>query len=245
MYVVSGSIMDNLRIIQLKVGMTRPTIVTNGESAILVDAGPPGHLDDFVRQFRFFGIEPTAIKLIILTHVHYDHTGNLEGLKGLTGANVIVNKREAGWLSTGLMPIPRGTRWWTKIIVNLGDILMPGFASPPPFEADIMVDDRMELAPWGFPATIIHTPGHTEGSQSVILGDTIISGDTFFNFRYFSVFPPFANSQVELLHTWERLFEMDIKTIYPGHGPRFDVSVAKETYRRKILKFGNETFRQV
>lgn len=237
--------MNDFRIIQLKVGMTRPTIITNGASAVLVDAGPPGHLEDFIRQFRFYGIEPASVKLIVLTHVHYDHTGNLEGLKKLTGAKVIVNKREAAWLSNGLMPIPRGTRWWTKIIVNLGDILMPGYASPPPFEADVIMDDKMELETWGFPFTIIHTPGHTEGSQSVILGDTIIAGDTFFNFKYLSVFPPFANSQVELLHTWGRLFNMGIKTIYPGHGPRFDVSVAKETYKKKIREFRNVTFQKI
>ena len=237
--------MKDFKIIQLKVGMTRPTIITNGESSILIDAGPPGHLDDFIRQFRFHGIQPSTISLIVLTHVHYDHTGNLAGLRKHTGAKVMVNKREADWLSTGLMPIPRGTRWWTKLVVNLGDILMPGYASPPPFEADILVDDRMELGPWGFPATIIHTPGHTEGSQSVIMGDTIISGDTFFNFKYFSVFPPFANSQVELLHTWGRLFSMGLKTIYPGHGPRFDISVAKETYKKKIREFRNETFQKI
>lgn len=228
--------MNKVRIIQLKAGFTNPVLLFNGEQAILVDTGPEGKMNVLLRQFFKYGIDPSQIKLIILTHTHYDHTGNLPELKKLTGASVIVNEREAEWLKTGLMPIPRGTNFCTRILVGLGDLLMPGYASPKPFDADIFVDQRLELHPWGFDAEIILTPGHTEGSQSVITGKNLICGDTFFNFRWFSPYPPFANDERQLIQTWDNLFGMGIEHIYPGHGPRFSIDKARNLFNRKLKK---------
>lgn len=225
---------DVVRIIQLKAGFTSPVLLYNGEQAILVDTGPEGTMRELMRQFYLCGIDPSQIKLIILTHTHYDHTGNLQELKRLTGAQVVVNKREAEWLKTGLMPIPRGTNIWTRIVVGLGDLLMPGYASPKPFDADIFVDQRLELKTWGFDAEVILTPGHTEGSQSVITGKNLICGDTFFNFRWLSVYPPFANDERQLIQTWGTIMGMGIETIYPGHGPRFSIDKARDFFNRKL-----------
>lgn len=232
MFEINTLFMEKLRIIQLHVGFTSPVVIASGDQYILVDAGVQGKMNEFMQQFKLHGIDPTKIILIILTHTHYDHTGNLEELKALSGAQVIVNQREAEWLRTGLMPIPRGTHFFSKIIVALGDFFMPGYASPRPFDADIFIDERLDLAPWGFDAEIIHTPGHTEGSQSVIVGTKAITGDCFFNVKGI-IFPPFADDPKLLLSTWQRFFEMGIETIYPGHGPSFNVEKAKEVFSRK------------
>ena len=224
--------MEKLRVIQLHVGFTSPVVIASGGQYILIDTGVQGKMDEFMQQFKLHGITPAKIVLIILTHVHYDHTGNLEELKALSGAQVIVNQREAGWLRTGLMPIPRGTHFFSKMVVGLGNFFMPGYASPRPFEADIFVDEHLDLSPWGFDAEIIHTPGHTEGSQSVIVGEKVIAGDCFFNVKGI-IFPPFADDTKQLLSTWQRFFEMGIETIYPGHGPSFNVERAKEVFSRK------------
>lgn len=230
--------MEVPRIIQLHIGYTGPVVVTTGEVSILVDTGVKGKMDEFMRQFKFHGIDPGSIRLIILTHVHYDHTGNLSELKELTGAEVVVNRREFEWLRTGLMPIPRGTRLITKLIVGAGDLLMPGYASPCPFDADIQVEDYMNLSPYGIKGEIIFTPGHTEGSQSVLIGKSLIAGDCFFNVRNRIIFPPFANDVQQLLNTWKMIFDRGVETIYPGHGPRLSVARAKEVYKRRTGKAG-------
>lgn len=229
-------IMKEQRIIQLHIGYTSPVIITNGTESILIDTGIRGKMSEFMRQFRLHGIEPGGIRLIVLTHSHFDHTGNLKELKELTGAQVIVNKREAEWLRTGLMPIPRGTNSLSRIVVGLGDILMPGYASPVPFDPDILVDEYMDLSYYGISAKIIYTPGHTEGSQSVLVGNSIIAGDCFFHVRNSMVFPPFANDVTKLLKTWKMIFDLGVKTIYPGHGPRLDVEKAKVVYNKKVKK---------
>ena len=220
------------RIIQLQIGLTAPVLILNGDNSVLVDASVQGKTDEFLKAFKQYALDPGQIKLIVLTHVHYDHAGNLEELREITGAKVVVNRREAEWLRTGLVPIPRGTNWWSRLIVVLGDLLMPGYASPRPFEADILVDDRLDLSPWGIDAEIIHTPGHSVGSQSVLLGREIIAGDCFFNIKGLSHFPPFADDRQQLLDTWQKIFDLDVDFIYPGHGPRFKTEKAKEEFQK-------------
>lgn len=220
------------RIIQLQIGLTTPVLILNGDYSVLVDASVHGKTEEFLKAFKQYSLEPNQIKLIVLTHVHYDHAGNLEELREITGAKVIVNQREAEWLRKGLVPIPRGTNWWSRLIVVLGDLLMPGYASPRPFEADMQVDESLDLSPWGIDARIIHTPGHSIGSQSLLLGNEIIAGDCFFNIKGLPYFPPFADDRQQLLATWQKIFDLGVEYIYPGHGPRFSVEKAKEEYEK-------------
>jgi hydroxyacylglutathione hydrolase len=228
--------MEEPHIYQLHIGFTSPVVVTSGDVSILVDTGVKGKMPEFMRQFKLYGIDPLTIRLIVLTHVHYDHTGNLSELKALTGAGVVVNRREYDWLRTGLMPIPRGSHFLSRMIVAAGDLLMPGYASPQPFDADIQVDEFMDLTPYGIRGEILFTPGHTEGSQSVLIGSNLIAGDCFFNVRNSMVFPPFANDVSRLLETWKMIFDRGVDTIYPGHGPRFGVEKAKAVYERRIRR---------
>lgn len=224
--------METPVLIQLQIGYTNPVLIVNGSNSVLVDTGPKGSLNRFRRYFSRYGLEPADIRLIILTHTHFDHTGNLAALQKLTGAKVVVNLREAGLLRNGSTPIPRGTNLFTKGISLFGRTFVPRFAAPEPFVADVEVDTEMDLSPWGLEARIIHTPGHTEGSQSVIAGKNLIAGDCFFNIYPHTVFPVFANQPHVLLETWEKLFASGIEQIYPGHGRRFPVKKALETYKR-------------
>jgi hydroxyacylglutathione hydrolase len=47
------------------------------------------------------------------------------------------------------------------------------------------------------------------------------------------IFPPFANDPKQLLSTWQKLFGMGIETIFPGHGPRFNVEKAKKAFNKR------------
>jgi glyoxylase-like metal-dependent hydrolase (beta-lactamase superfamily II) len=98
--------------------------------------------------------------------------------------------------------------------------------------ADIINEGEFDLNEFGIEGKIISTPGHTSGSQSVLLGKTLISGDTFVNMRNGQIFPPFANDPRILLNTWQRVFDMGVEEIYPGHGKSFKVEKAEEEYNR-------------
>jgi glyoxylase-like metal-dependent hydrolase (beta-lactamase superfamily II) len=51
------------------------------------------------------------------------------------------------------------------------------------------------------------------------------------------IFPHFANDPKMLLETWQKLFDMGIKEIYPGHGKPFNVEkafVEFDRWKRRI-----------
>ena len=110
--------------------------------------------------------------------------------------------------------------------------MIPNYASPKPFTADLINEDIFDLHDFGIDGKVISTPGHTKGSQSVWIGDHLIAGDTFLNMRNGRIFPPFVDEPEVLLQTWHKLFQLNIKTVYPGHGKRFKIEEAKPDFER-------------
>jgi glyoxylase-like metal-dependent hydrolase (beta-lactamase superfamily II) len=117
-------------------------------------------------------------------------------------------------------------------------VAFPRFTSPPPFEAEIITEEDLDLSDnYGVEGKIIATPGHTGGSQSVIIGNTLIAGDTFLNIQSGLVFPHFVEDPAQLLKTWQKLFDLGIKEVYPGHGAKFRIERAYDDFEKwkKIL----------
>ena len=210
-------------IVSKRVGYSNVTLLVNGSNSVLTDTGVRGGLRQCINLIKQAGLTPRDVKLIVLTHTHYDHAGNLNALQKYTGAKVMVHKNEFKDLQNGFTPIPDGMGSLTGFISRLGRAIIPRFASPKPFIADLINENEFDLSPFGIDGRVIHTPGHTMGSQSVITGKTIISGDTFINMKSGVNFPHFANDPELLLKTWENIFEMDLEEIYPGHGPKMPV----------------------
>jgi len=225
------------KIILSRIGYSNSALLINGSNSILIDTGVSGNYRHFKKLFTQFNIIPTDIKLIILTHTHYDHTGNLKSLAKHTGAKVLVHKNEFENLKKGFMPIPLGQGKYSRFISKIGRIVYPKFASPKSFIADIINENEFDLNEFGIDGRVISTPGHTEGSQSVLFGKKLISGDTFIHMTNGIIFPPFCNDPKTLLETWQKLFDMGIEEIYPGHGKPFKVEKAFpvfEKWKKKI-----------
>ena len=221
-----------IKIIQKRIGYSNVTLIVNGENSVLVDTGVKGHLKQIQNLFNRAGLRPSDIKLIVLTHTHYDHTGNLIEMVKLTGAKVVVHKNEYENLKKGFTPIPKGTRIFSRFVAGFGKRVRPKFASPVAFTADIITEDEFDLNEFGLNAKIIHTPGHSMGSQAVLIGKIIIAGDAFVNMKNGYIFPPFANNPDILLQTWQKIFGLGIEEIYPGHGPKFKVEKAMPHYKK-------------
>ncbi len=103
-----------------------------------------------------------AIKYIVNTHSHIDHTmGNREMVRR-TGAKVILHEADAA----GLLDTPP-------------DILdMFGAEEPPP--ADILVADGDRITVGSVSLQVIHTPGHTPGGMCLYTDGMLFTGDTLF-----------------------------------------------------------------
>jgi len=203
-----------------RVGYSNVILIVNGSNSIIIDTGVRGNLNKILKIIEKHGLKPVDVRLIILTHTHYDHTGNLHKLQNITGAEVLVHEKEYENLRKGNIPIPDGQRLLMRIVSGTGKLLIPNFASPRPFTASIINYQNFDLSPWGIEGHVFHTPGHSRGSQSVVIGEAVVSGDCFMNMAYGVVFPHFAENPRLLLQSWKMLFDLGIKDIYPGHGKK-------------------------
>ena len=141
--------------------------------------------------------------------------------------------KEKDLLEAGKTKFPAGTNLITNFLAKAGNSFMEGKFKP--VQADITITNNYNLTDYGIEGEIIHTPGHTEGSISVVIQkENLICGDTFFNISPNSVYPTFANDEPQLLETWQKINQWDFKNFYPGHGSVFNKNKFLKTLNRKM-----------
>jgi glyoxylase-like metal-dependent hydrolase (beta-lactamase superfamily II) len=206
--------------------------------AILVDSGKPGSAERILEKLERLGVDPGMLRLLVLTHEHFDHAGSAGRLKELTGCKVLIHRTAAHRLRKGHTPIPAGTRWKAKLLVGLGRIVARRLMNYPGTEPDLIADDIFDLSAYGFPGKVIHTPGHTFGSMVVLMeGGELIAGDTLFGVENKQHFPPFAEDLPALLRSWANVRDLQVKTVYPAHGRHFSFESFLAEYDSALEKY--------
>ncbi len=208
----------------LRMGHCHVALLGTAKGFILVDTGVPGTLRTLTGELKRQGIAPRELLLVVVTHAHYDHTGCLAAIRRLSGAEVLVHVSEKEPLERGTNAPARGTRLLSKAVFCVVGALL----SRRSYEATvptILVEDAFDLGAFGIAGRVLHTPGHTAGSLSVVLdsGEAFV-GDACFNVPLVSrrsVFPPFAVDVPALLGSWERLLETGAQRFFPAHGRPF------------------------
>jgi hydroxyacylglutathione hydrolase len=220
-------------IFSLNLGINSCYII-RGNTTIMIDGGMPRKINVFRRRLKKLYIHPEDIKLIVLTHSHFDHVGSAKEIRDFTGAKIVIHESEKAFLEDGRFATIRGVNSWGKTSLVL---LSPYFkrVSFPKTFADILVNDKeYTLKEYGIDGIILHTPGHTQGSLSVLLG----TGEAFVGcmahnalpFRLDPGFPIYAQDLDLLRKSWKLLISKGAKMIFPGHGRPFPVEVIARKY---------------
>ncbi|MDF1575956.1 MAG: MBL fold metallo-hydrolase [Bacteroidales bacterium] len=208
--------------------------------AILADCGNAGSEVKILEALRGLGLEPEMLKLLVLTHSHFDHAGSAGMLKELTGCKIVVHRSESERLSWGYSPIPPGTRWKARLLVGLGRIFARKLMKFPGVDPDLLADEQFDLGDYGFPGRVLHTPGHTPGSMILLMENgELISGDTLFGLANKLHFPPFAEDPGALVRSWKLIRNLPVKSIYPAHGRPFSFDKFLEEYDTAIARYGS------
>ncbi len=205
--------------------------VLKDEGTIVVDAGEPRKGPTFLRGMQRAGIQPHDVRLILLTHAHFDHMGSAADLKEITGAPLAVHEREAEWVETGAPHLPPGVTAWGRMSMSVLRLLEPLLHVPPASVDRRLGDDVISLEEYGIPGVVMSTPGHSPGSVSVLLesGEAFV-GDLAMNrfpLRLTPGFPIFADDPEQVVQSWRRLLQRDIRTIFPAHGKPFPADVMR------------------
>jgi len=217
-----------------RLGINRCYVI-NDRGCVMIDAGPPrsGHaIEDW---FREIPISPDEIQLIVLTHGHFDHVGSARDIKEITGARIVVHHADKERVENALLIWPPAVTSWGSVVRAAFKPLTPLLFRFPPTKVDIvMEDEELSLAEYGIPGRVIHTPGHTAGSVSILLetGEAFVGCMAHNNppFRLSPGLPIFAEELPKIKESWRKLLEQGAEMIYPAHGEPFSVDVI-----RKIL----------
>ncbi|MFO8066977.1 MAG: MBL fold metallo-hydrolase [Bacteroidales bacterium] len=218
---------------RINTGASNAYLIENGDKSILIDVGNKNKAEKILKAISDIGLEPASIAVIVLTHAHYDHVGSLPVLKERTGAKVIAHETDKDSLLAGYTDLPKGTNPFFQFIISLARTFFKNHGSFDPVEPDILINEKYDLSEFGVDAFIQTTPGHTAGSVSLILeGKHAFVGDTAFNIRRKSVYPPFANNEKELIQSWKVLLDTGVEYFWPGHGKMFTREKFLKTYQK-------------
>jgi len=206
--------------------------VLKSEGVIAVDAGAPNKGREFEHGLERASISPQEVQLVVITHGHWDHIGSAGELKAITGAKLAMHRSEVNWLEQSLTPLPPGVTLWGRIFISLHKRFMP-LINIPSVKVDVALgDEGLSLYDYGIPGQIVHTPGHSSGSVSVLLdtGEAFV-GDLAMNrfpLRLSPGLPIFAEDSAALVESWRSLLERGATTVYPAHGRPFPAKVIRK-----------------
>ena len=213
-------------------------IVGNEETGILIDTGSHGKMALFTKALKSIGKTPEWIKYIVITHTHYDHVANLAEIKALTGAQVIIQKDEAKYIESGHTILPEGINGLGKIGVWFASKFSQKKTEISPVIPDIRVINKLDMHFTGLNIDLLHTPGHSDGSLSVIWNDSIVfCGDVAFVVLGTDPWPEVGEDPQLILNSWKILLNTGCKTFYPGHGRK----ITAKRLRKSLLKRINKT----
>ncbi|MBR5540200.1 MAG: MBL fold metallo-hydrolase [Clostridia bacterium] len=171
------------------------------KNAAVIDPGDEPEL--LLARIQKYGL---TVRAILLTHVHFDHIQAVKELQAETCAPLLVHEAEVPALTD-----PAFSLVMTPYHLTADRVLHDG--------------DTVEVGELTF--TVLHTPGHTDGSVCYWCGDTLFSGDTLFAGSIGRT--DFAGGDFTAMRkSLARLAALpdDIRVI-PGHGPETTIGFEK------------------
>jgi glyoxylase-like metal-dependent hydrolase (beta-lactamase superfamily II) len=178
--------------------------------AIVIDPG-----DEVGRIHRRLTQLGLKLKQILITHAHIDHVGGALKLKRLTGAPILLNEndlpllkmmdQQAGWL---------------------------GIETPETAPPDENLADGQHVGLVHYPALVLHTPGHTQGSVCLHFAPLklLVAGDTLFAGSIGRTDLPGGDSGQIIDSIQNRLLALPDETrVLTGHGPATTIGAERRS----------------
>jgi glyoxylase-like metal-dependent hydrolase (beta-lactamase superfamily II) len=178
--------------------------------AIVIDPG-----DEVTRIHRRLTALGLKLKQILVTHAHIDHVGGALRLKRLTGAPILLNENDLTLLNMMEMQAA-----WL------------GVATPETAAPDESLAEGQRVGLPSYPAHVLHTPGHTQGSVCLHFAplNMVIAGDTLFAGSIGRTDLPGGDSSQILASIQARLLTLPDETkVLPGHGPATTIAAERKS----------------
>lgn len=195
-----------MNIVNVGYDSTNYYVIGDRKSRLLVDVGWPGTMGKLLAMLKRKGIAIGDIRYLLATHYHPDHAGLAQEVKA-KGVRLAVVEGQGEF-------IPALKQWMKPemhyVDIDLRDNTDVTFAS-----------SRAFLATLDISGEIVHTPGHSDDSVTLILD----SGDAFTGDLQ-GVSRADENDVAAVTASWEKIRSLNARMIHPGHGPSRPVPAA-------------------
>ena len=187
-------------------------IVSNGNDAILVDTASGESYAKVLEECSKFNM-----KLIVLTHVHFDHAENAAKLARHFDIPVACHQADMELFESFDKQPLMSYGIVGKVVLGMSLKVLRNTVVEKP-ENIVFIKDGDSLAPYGFDAKIVGLPGHTKGSIGVdVEGKDLIVGDALDNWISPATGHLYSDLE-EIKRTAAKIRDIGERTLYYGHG---------------------------
>ena len=206
-----------MQIHPISCGLGYAFLIESAGGLVLVDCGSPHQEKKVFTTMDALGRHD--LKLIWITHAHYDHYGSASALHAKTGAPVGVHPADAETLRAGRSDL--GVTRGIGHLFPLGLGIVNFFVPLPPVNPEVLLEDGASFTDYGIAAQVFHTPGHTPGHSSLWLEDgTLIIGDLIGQDSRVRKQTLLATDWQALEESFARMQALKPSRVYSGHSPR-------------------------
>jgi len=180
----------------------------NNSECVIVDPG--AEPDKIIKGVREYKLKPV---MIVNTHGHVDHVGANKAVKEEFDIPLYIHKSDLKLLKSAMQSA-------------FG--LMIGAQKSPPPDGFLKEGDTIELG--GSHLEVLHTPGHSPGSISLLGDGFILSGDILFRGGVGRTDLPGGSWEKLKESIKNKIFSLPANTlVLPGHGPSTNVGFEKDS----------------
>ena len=203
----------------LNISRVNSYLVKTDSGFFLIDTGMTNARRQLIAELEKQGCLPGELKLILLTHGDFDHTGNAVYIRQKYGSQIAMHQGDVGMLENGDMFWNR--KFDNRLLRGMMKTFMP-FKAENQGKPDLILEDGNSLSMYSLDATVYNTTGHSSGSVCILTdAGGLFAGDLLTN----STGKPMLNSLMYDKEagaaSLERLKTLPIQTVYPGHGQPF------------------------
>jgi hydroxyacylglutathione hydrolase len=204
----------------LRMGNVNCYLVETEFGFALIDSGSSYSREGLEKELESAGCKPGLLKLIILTHGDFDHTGNAAYLRNVFGGKIAMHAEDVCMVERKDM---FANRKKPNALIRLLIPILSGFGKAEQFAPDLSVKDGDDLTGFGLNAKVIEIPGHSKGSIGILTAE----GEFFCGDLLVSTIKPELNTMIDDLPaaqaSLQKLGSLGIRTVYPGHGAPFSL----------------------
>ncbi len=181
--------------------------VFKGEQNVLIDTGYVTDFEETRTRIESTGLELAEVDLIVNTHCHCDHTGGNRRIFDLSDCEIAIHPIEKGFIDAR-----DGWETWYEFYDQEAEF----------FPVHRALEDGERLRLDGRELRVVHTPGHSRGGVSLYCPEDrfLISSDALWDgdLGLLNTIVEGSDAPSVAVESLERIAEMDIDRIYPGHG---------------------------